>query len=160
MTRTQLLIAVKYPIPAVIMLILRPDAKFTTIVMLMENKTPFTVATEQFSMNISEPVTILELFIAKVGRVMLAHQPTRPTQSTRSTLTPDTTILNQAIIPRVIMLLNLTILTHLLNIITQSLLIIFLATPIILLQRDSGVVSHFQKDLEAISKAVEELGTL
>ena len=52
------------------------------------------------------------------------------------------------------MLLNLTILTHLLNIITQSLLIIFLAIPIILLQRDSGVVSHFQKDLEAISKAV------
>merc|ERR1711935_89581 len=51
--------------------------KFTTIVMLMENKTPFTVATEQFSMNISEPVTILELFIAKVGRVMLAH-PAHP----------------------------------------------------------------------------------
>lgn len=151
MTRTQLLIAVKYPIPTVIMLILRPDAKFTTTVMLMENKTPFIVATEQFSMNISEPVTILELFIAKVVKVMLAHQPTRPT---RSTLTPDTTILNQAIIPRVIMLLNLTILTHLLNIITQSLLIIFLAIPIILLQRDSGVVSHFQKDLEAISKAV------
>lgn len=157
MTRTQLLIAVKYPIPTVIMLILRPDAKFTTTVMLMENKTPFIVATEQFSMNISEPVTILELFIAKVGRVMLAHQPTRPT---RSTLIPDTTILNQAIIPRVIMLLNLTILTHLLNIITQSLLIIFLAIPTILLQRDSGVVSHFQKDLEAISKAVEGLGTL
>lgn len=125
--------------------------------MLMENKTPFTVATEQFSMNISEPVTILELFIAKVGRVMLAHQPTRPTQSTPIL---DTTILNQAIIPRVIMLLNLTILTHLLNIITQSLLIIFLAIPTILLQRDSGVVSHFQKDLEAISKAVEGLGTL
>lgn len=154
MTRTQLLIAVKYPIPAVIMLILRPDAKFTTTVMLMENKTPFIVATEQFSMNISEPVTILELFIAKVGRVMLAHLPTR------SIPIPDTTILNQAIIPRVIMLLNLTILTHLLNIITQSLLIIFLAIPIILLQRDSGVVSHFQKDLEAISKAVEGLGTL
>ena len=66
--------------------------------MLMENKTPFIVAMEQFSMNISEPVTILELFIAKVGKVMLAHQPTRPTQST---LIPDITILNQAIIPRV-----------------------------------------------------------
>ena len=72
--------------------------RFTTTVMLMENKTPFIVATEQFSMNISEPVTILELFIAKVGRVMLAHQPTRPT---RSTLILDITILNQAIIPRV-----------------------------------------------------------
>merc|ERR1712223_2118404 len=86
-------------------------------------------------MNILEPVTIPELFIAKVVKDTLDLQSLIPT-------------MNQVIIP-VTMLLNLIILTHLLNIIPTSPLITFMLS---LITRDLAVASHFPRDLGAISK--------
>ena len=69
--------------------------RFTIIAMLMESKIPFIVAMELFSMNILEPVTIPELFIAKVVKDTLDLQSLIPTMN--QVIIP--VIMNQVIIP-------------------------------------------------------------
>ena len=64
--------------------------------MLMENKIPFIVAMELFSMNILEPVTIPELFIAKVVKDMLDLQSLI---TTNQVIIPAVITMNQVIMP-------------------------------------------------------------